>query len=133
MSAPPAVAKEVPFDLKATQEKITGYLQKEVDEALMGTAIRGTGSVQVLLGTSSRLGLNLHLASPEPLEDQTVKLLASQLSTKISSAVELHGVVELEAPDYALTLELPGTQSGLARQDRLKLTEVSIPRQSRGL
>ena len=49
--------KDEPFDLKATHEKITGYLQKQVDEALMGTSIRCTGPVQARLGTSSPLVL----------------------------------------------------------------------------
>jgi len=116
--------KQETFDLKATQDKITGYLQKQVDEALMGTPIRCTGSVKVLLGASSPLGLDLRLVTPEPLEAQTVKLLASQLSTKVSSPVELHGVIELEAPDYTLALELPDTQSGLDWKGRRKLNEL---------
>ena len=37
------VPKEEPFDLKATQERITSYLQKQVDEVLMGTSIRRAG------------------------------------------------------------------------------------------
>jgi len=35
--------KEEPFDLKATQERITCYLHKQVDEVLMGTSIRRAG------------------------------------------------------------------------------------------
>jgi uncharacterized hydrophobic protein (TIGR00271 family) len=118
------VAKEEPFDLKATHERITGYLQKQVDEALMGTSIRCTGPVQARLGTSSPLVLSLQLAASEPLEGQTVMLLASQLSTKVASPVEVHGVVELEGSNYTMALELPDTQRGLGRQDRLKLTEL---------
>jgi len=117
--------KQETFDLKATQEKITAYLQKQVAEALRGTPIRCMGSVQALLGAGSPVGLNLRLVAPEPLEQQTVMLLASQLSTKISSPVELHGVVELNSSDYTMALELPDTQRGLARQDRLKLTELA--------
>jgi len=116
--------KEEPFDLKATHERITDYLQKQVDKALMGTSITCTGPVQARLGAGSPIVLSLQLAAPEPLEEQTVKLLASQLSTKVSSPVEVHGVVELEGPNYTIALELPDTQRGLVRQDRLKLTEL---------
>jgi hypothetical protein len=118
------VPKEEPFDLKATQERITSYLPKQIDEVLMGTSIRRTGPVQAQLGASSPAVLNLRLAAPEPLQEQTVKLLAPQLSTKVSSPVEVHGVVELEGSNYTMALELPDTQTGLARRDRLKLTEL---------
>ena len=118
------VPKVEPFDLKATQGRITSHLQKQVDEVLMGTSIRRAGPVQAPLGASSPVVLNLRLVAPEPLEEQTVKLLASQLSTKVSSPVEVHGVVELEGSNYTMALELPDTQRGLVRQDRLKLTEL---------
>jgi uncharacterized hydrophobic protein (TIGR00271 family) len=116
--------KEEPFDLKATHERITGYLQKQVDEALMGTSIRCTGPLQAQLGAGTPLVLTLQLVAPEPLEEQTVKLLASQLSTKVSTPVEVHGVLELEGANYTMALELPDTQRGLARQDRLKVAEL---------
>ena len=117
-------AKEEPFDLKATHERITGYFQKQVDEALLGTSIRCMGPVQAQLGAGSLIVLSLQLAAPEPLEEQTVKLLAAQLSTKVSSPVEVQGVVELEGPNYTIALELPDTQRELVRQDRLELTEL---------
>ena len=120
----PAV-KEEPFDLKAAQERVTGYLQKQVDEALQGTSIRCMGAVQVVLGASSPVGVNLRLAAPQPLEEQTVKLLAAQLSAKISSPVELHGGVELESSDYRLVLELVDLRSGLAWGDQGKLRELA--------
>jgi uncharacterized hydrophobic protein (TIGR00271 family) len=118
-------AKEEPFDLKATQEKVAGYFQKQVDEALQGSSIRCTGAVQAMLGANSPVGLNLRLATPEPLEEQTVKLLASQLSAKITCPVELHGVVELKSPDYTLVVQLPGMRSDLDSSDRAKLTKLA--------
>jgi hypothetical protein len=117
--------KEVPFDLKATQEKITGYLQKQVDEALLGTSLQSTGSVQALLGPDSRVGLILRLAAPQPLEAQTVKLLASQLSAKVALPVELHGMVELRSSEYKLALEVPDIRSALVWRDQDKLRELA--------
>ena len=76
--------KQEPFDFKATHERITDYLQKQLDGALMGTSIKCTGPVQARLGVGSPLLLTLQLVAPEPLEEQTVKLLASQFSTKVS-------------------------------------------------
>jgi len=116
--------KEEPFDLKAAQEKVAGYLQKQVEEALLGTSIQSKGSVQALLGTGSPVGLNLRVAAPQPLDEQTVKRLASQLSAKIACPVELHGVVELESSDYNLTLEFPGIRGALALRDQGKLRQL---------
>lgn len=118
------VPKEEPFDLKATQEKLTGYLQKQVDEVLMGTSIQRAGPVQAQLGANRPVILNLRLLAPEPLEEQTLKVLASQLSTKISSPVEVHGEVELEGSDYAKALEVHDARTGLARRDRLMLMDL---------
>ena len=116
--------KQEPFDFKATHERITEYLQKQVDEVLMGTSIKCTGPAQARLGVGSPLLLTLQLVAPEPLEEQTLKLLASQLSTKVAAHVEVHGVLELNGSNYTLNLELPDTQRGLVRQDRLKVTEL---------
>ena len=118
------VPKEEPFDLKVAQERITSYLQKQVDEVLMGTTIRRVEPIQAQLAADSPVVLKLHLVAPEPLGDQTLKLLASQLSTKVSSPVEIHGEIELEGAGYTLVVEVPDTQTRLAQRDRLKLTEL---------
>jgi uncharacterized hydrophobic protein (TIGR00271 family) len=118
------VPKEEPFDLRVTQQRITSYLQKQVDEVLMGTTIRRVGPLQAELTANSPLVLNLRLIAPDPLGDQTVKLLASQLSTKVSSPIEIHGEIELEGSAYTLVGEVPDTQTKLARRDHLMLTEL---------
>ena len=115
------VPKDEPFDLKTTHAKITGYLQQQVDAALTGTSMKLTEPVQIELGAGSPEVLTLHLAAPEPLQEQTVELLKSQLSTKLTSPVEVHGVVELEAPAYTLALTSPDTRSELAWRDQVKL------------
>jgi uncharacterized hydrophobic protein (TIGR00271 family) len=114
------VPKDEPFDLKTTHAKITGYLQQQVDAALTGTSMKLTEPVRVELGAGSPVVLTLQLVAPEPLQEQTLELLKSQLSNKVSTTVEVHGVVELEAPGYALALELPDTRSGLGLPDQVK-------------
>ena len=118
------VPKEESFDLKATQERVASYLQKQADEVLMGTSIRRAGPVQVQLGANTPMVLNLRLLAPAPLEEQTIKLLAAQLSTKISSPVQVHGEVTMEGSNYAMDSQLPDARAGLSRQDRRKLTDL---------
>jgi uncharacterized hydrophobic protein (TIGR00271 family) len=117
----PAPKKEEPFDLKAAEEKTLSFLQKQIDDVLQGTPIRGAGPVLAEIGTGSPVILNLRLNVPEPLEVQTVKLLASQLSIKVALPVEVHGVADVEGSNYKLTLEAPDTRAMLARGDRLKM------------
>lgn len=111
-----AVAVVPPLALKAAQERITSYLQKQVDDLLLGTPIRRQGPVQAQLGENRPVVLNLLLTAPQPLEDQTAKLLAGQLAAKISLPVEVHGEVELQGAGYAMTLELPSNQSRFHRK-----------------
>ncbi len=116
------VPKEEPFDLKTSQERITGYLQKQVDEILRGTPIRRAAPVEVQLAANSPVLLNLRLVAPGPLEEQTVQVLSAQLSNKISATVQLHGEVELQGPNYTMALPLPSIRGRLTRQNRLMLT-----------
>jgi uncharacterized hydrophobic protein (TIGR00271 family) len=121
VQAPP---KEEPFDLKAAAEKTASYLQKQVDDVIHGTPIQGKGPVLAEIGGGSPVKLNLRLAVPEPLDQQTVKLLASQLSIKVNLPVQVHGVAELAGSNYSLALESPDTKSLLKREDRLKLADL---------
>jgi len=121
--------EEAPFDFKSSQEKLLAQLQRQVDEVLAGTPIRRAGSVDVQLGVNQPLVFKLRLSCPEPLESQTVKLLASQLASKISSPVEVHGEVELQGPGYQLLLESAGLHKGLSVKDRQGIAKlVSIAR-----
>jgi len=121
VQAPP---KEEPFNLKEAAEKTTGYLQKQVDDVLHGTPIQGKGPVLAEIGSGSPVILNLRLAASEPLEEQTVKLLASQLAIKVNLPVEVHGAADLAGSNYRLALEAPDTKSLLKREDQLKLTDL---------
>jgi uncharacterized hydrophobic protein (TIGR00271 family) len=115
--------KQEAFDLRATQQRITSYLQKQVDEVLLGTTISRIDSFQAEFGAIGPVILNLHLAGPEPLAVQTVELLASQVSMKVSSPIEIHGQIELQGSGYTFVVEVPDTQARLGRRDYLKLTE----------
>jgi uncharacterized hydrophobic protein (TIGR00271 family) len=124
------VAKEEQFDLRAAQERITTYLQKQVDEVLSGTEIRRAGPLRAGLGPDSPVLLNLRLVAPEPLEGQTLKVLATQLAAKISTPVELHGQVELTGQGYALNVQSAEARRRLGRDDRealAKLLDVLAP------
>lgn len=123
--------KEVPFDFKKTQDDLLAHLQKQVDEVLAGTSIRRAGPPRAEVGASPPVVCKLRLLAPEPLESQTVRLLASQLSAKISSPVETHGEVELEGADYTLAVDVRDVRSRLSRESRqavAKLLDMVVSR-----
>jgi uncharacterized hydrophobic protein (TIGR00271 family) len=123
--------KEVPFDFKKTQDELLAHLQKQVDDVLAGTSMRRAGPPRAEVGASPPVVCKLQLLAPEPLEDQTVRLLASQLSAKISFPLEAHGVVELEGADYSLAVDVRDVRSRLSRESRqavAKLLDVVVSR-----
>jgi uncharacterized hydrophobic protein (TIGR00271 family) len=123
--------KEAPFDFKKTQDELLAHLQKQVDEVLAGTPIRRAGPLRAEVGANTPGICRLQLLAPEPLESQTVRLLASQLSAKISSPLEAHGEVELEGADYTLAVDVRDVRSRLSRESRqavAKLLDVVVSR-----
>jgi uncharacterized hydrophobic protein (TIGR00271 family) len=123
--------KEVPFDFKRTQDELVAHLQKQVDEVLAGTPIRRAGSPRAEVGGSPPGVCKLQLLAPEPLESQTVRLLASQLSAKISFPLEAHGEVELIGEDYTLAVDVRDVRTRLSREGRqavAKLLAVVVSR-----
>jgi uncharacterized hydrophobic protein (TIGR00271 family) len=107
---------EPPFDFKSNQDKILAFIDRLVDEILTGTQMKRTGPVQAQLGNPVIFRVNL--ASPSPLEVQTVETLAAQLSAKISNPVELHGAVDLQGKEYSLRIESSDLRRGMSLKDR---------------
>jgi uncharacterized hydrophobic protein (TIGR00271 family) len=116
--------KEVPFDFKKTQDELLAHLQKQVDELLAGTPIRRIGPLRAEVGVSPPVVCQLQLVAPQPLESQTVGILASQLSAKISLPLEAHGQVELTGADYTLALEARDMRARLSRERRLAVIRL---------
>lgn len=77
-----------------------------------------------MVGENVPLELQLHLVSAEPLETQTITVLASQLSEKLTTPVRLRGEVELQGMPYILKIQTFDTRKGLELQDHRALTKM---------
>ncbi len=119
----PAV-QEAPFDFKLSGEKMLAHVQKQVDEVLAGTPIRQTGEASVQVAPTPSV-VRLKLEAPEPLDAQTIGLLVSQLSSKLASPVQLHGVVRLQGQGYQLAIQLPESRRMLLSQERQDVTKLA--------
>ncbi|MBZ5516389.1 MAG: TIGR00341 family protein [Acidobacteriia bacterium] len=112
------VQKEPPFDLRATEERLISHLQAQLDEVLAGTRVQRALPLRAELGGAGPLRLSLVLTSPEPLEPQTVKLLAAQLSQKFSVPVALSGQVKFAGPDFRGNLQLESPRRAFGADER---------------
>jgi uncharacterized hydrophobic protein (TIGR00271 family) len=116
MAAP--TPKELPFDLRATEDRLTAHLQAQFDEVLAGTRVQRVHPLRAELGGAGPLKLSLVLASPEPLEAQTVSLLAAQLSQRFSTPVELTGRVNFVGPGFTGNLQVENARSVFGVKER---------------
>ena len=121
---PQPEVKEVPFDFKSTQDQMMVHLTKHVDDVLHGTPIRRVGPLRAEVGASPPVVCKLHLLAPQPLEGQTISFLASQLASKISSPVEVHGVVDMEGTNYTVAIEVRDTRTRLSRENRQTIAKL---------
>jgi uncharacterized hydrophobic protein (TIGR00271 family) len=118
-------AQEAPFDFKLSGEKMLAHVQKQVDEVLAGTPIRQSGETSVQVAPTRSVVVRLELEAPEPLDAQTIGLLASQLSSKLASPVQLHGEVRLQGQGYQLAVQLPESRRALLPQERQDLAKLA--------
>ena len=78
--------KQEPLTSRQPRKRLPATFRSRLTRSSWERRFMAQGLSMLVLGAGSAVGLNLHLVAPEPLEEQTVKLLASQLSTKISSS-----------------------------------------------
>jgi uncharacterized hydrophobic protein (TIGR00271 family) len=121
---PATPAPEAAFDFKATQKNMLVRLERMMDELLASQPLQRAGPLGAQLSPDQPMVLVLQLASPEPLEAQTINLLAGQLAVKASVPVLLHGQVELGGPTYRLAVENPDTHQGLSAEEGRAISKL---------
>ena len=118
------VEEKTPFDFKASTLDSLEFVQNALDSVLAGTGIRRAAAPEIVLSSTPPLILRLQLISSEPLDHQTISLLASQLASKVGLPIEMHGQIELEGPSSQLTLTTAKPSFGLTADDRAALGKV---------
>jgi hypothetical protein len=117
------VAQPPPFDFKESAGKMLEDLQKQLEELLAGTPVQPVGKPSVELAPT--LAVTVQLESPQPLDAQTVGLLSSQLSTRLSMPAQLRGEVRLSGEGYRSSLEIPQSRRSLTLKDRQSLAQLA--------
>jgi uncharacterized hydrophobic protein (TIGR00271 family) len=113
-----------PYNFNEARQKLVTELEKQVDEVLAGTPIQRVEPLRADLGSNPPVVCELKVVAPEPLASQTLQVLASQLSTKLSQPVELHGETTLLGAKYTLSVESKNPQTRLSQQDRQAVTQL---------
>ncbi len=110
-------AAKAPFDFKASTQQSLSFVAQRINSILTGTGITQTTDPDVNLG-SSPLALRLHLSSSQPLNAQTLSLLASQISSKLGAHVVLHGSSRLTGESFALTVKQSSKNAPMSRSQQ---------------
>ena len=116
--------QNAPFDFKDSSRKILEFVQRDLDELLAGTSIQQEAAPEIVIASTTPLVLRLQLVSPEPLNGQTISVLASQLSSKVGLPIQLHGQVKLRGPSLQLTLTPAKPNLNLGADDRAAIGKV---------
>ena len=119
------VVQEPPFNFEESAGKMLADLQRQLEEVLAGTAYRPFGQTSVQLTSTPPLDVRVQLETLEPLDAQTVGLLSSQLSTRLSMPAQLHGEVSLNGQAYQSSLEIPKSRHALTSRDRESLAQLA--------
>jgi len=92
---------------------------------LRDAPFRLIGPIQAQVGANVPVRLILQLAAAEPVEAQAIKLLAAQLSSRLSLPVQLSGKVNLEGDRYELAIEKHNLSHGATSQERQALRKLA--------
>lgn len=117
------VVQTPPFSFKESAGKMLSDLQKQLGELLAGTTVQPIGEPRVELAPT--LAVTVQLESPQPLDAQSVGLLSSQLSTRLSMPAQLRGEVRLTGEGYKSSLEIPKSRRTLALKERRNLVQLA--------
>ena len=115
--------QEAPFNFQESAGKMLADLQKQLGELLAGTPVQPVGKPSVELAPT--LAVTVQLESPQPLDAQTVGLLSSQLSTRLSMPAQLHSEVRLTGDAYRSSLQIPKPRRALTVKDRQSLAQLA--------
>jgi uncharacterized hydrophobic protein (TIGR00271 family) len=118
------VEQSIPSNFKSSSAESLQFVQNDVDSILAGTAIRREGAPEINFGPGAPLVVRLGLTSPQPMADQTISLLASQIGSKLGLPVQLHGQVELLDPSFQLALTPAKSTLALSTKDRAALGKI---------
>ena len=119
------VVQEPRFNFEESAGKMLADLQKQLEEILAGTPFQLNGNPALELASTPPLAVKVRLKSPEPLSPQTLALLASQLSRRLSAPAQLHGEADLTSIGYSQSLLLTRSRRALASQDRRNLAKLA--------
>jgi uncharacterized hydrophobic protein (TIGR00271 family) len=101
-----ALNEKAPFDFKDSTQQSLAFVSDKITAILAGTGIAQVKDPELELG-STPLTVHLSLSSPQPLNQQTLSLLASQIAAKLGAPVLLHGSSQLTSLQFHFSFQPP--------------------------
>ena len=112
--------EKAPFDFKSSSPPRLASFAGTINTILTGTNIAQTKDPEMQLG-STPLTIQLSLSSAQPLNAQTLAVLASQVGSKLNTQVVLHGSSQLTGSEYVFRVSEPKGNVRLPYSQRLAL------------
>lgn len=122
------------FDFKTSEASLIAHLQTQLDELLTGASIHRVAPLRLQLTAAPSVLVTADLTAAEPVPPQTIALLATQLSSKVSVPVQLNGTVEFSGAEYNYSFEaVPSARVLRAAQRRALDKLIQVIRRTRSL
>lgn len=116
------VNEKQPFDFKDSSQQSLAFVTDKINAVFAGTNIAQTSDPEMELGATP-LGIRLNLSSAQPLNAQTLSLLASQIGTKLGIQVALHGRSRLTGSPFRFAVQQPKANLPLSVSARRSLLQ----------
>ena len=117
-----SVNEKPPFNFTDSARQNLAFASDKINTVLAGTNISQIKNPEMDLG-STPLILQLRLSSAQPLNPQTLSLLAAQISAKLGAQVVLHGSSRLTGSPFAFTVSQPNANRPLTAAQRRSLLQ----------
>lgn len=120
------VQQPPPFDFKTSETSLVQHLQSQFDDLLAASPIRRRAPVHLHLSEAlPSVAVNTTLSAPALVGLQTIELLESQLSSKMTVPIQLHGVVELSGNAYSFSFGATPSARVLSLADRRAIESLA--------
>jgi len=120
------VQQPPPFDFKTSETSLVHHLQSQFDDLLAASPLRRRAPLRLQMSEAPpSVIVNTTISAPDLVGPQTIELLESQLSSKMTVPVRLHGEVELSGSSYSFSFGATPSARVLSLADRRAIEKLA--------
>jgi hypothetical protein len=120
------VQQSPPFDFKTSETSLVHHLQSQFDDLLAASPLRRRAPLRLQMSEAPpSVIVNTTISAPDLVGPQTIELLESQLSSKMTVPIRLHGEVELSGSSYSFSFGATPSARVLSLADRRAIEKLA--------